>query len=471
MTSPTRTTRRPRRTVLPAAATAVVVAAGLAGCAPGEGSTTPQDAEEALAGQEVTLRVAIDEGLEKDAVEAFEARAEEFMQDNPNITVEAQEYTWTGTTFAADLAGGTLPTVFTVPFTDGRGLIERRQVADISGLVAELPYAEKFNETVAVAGQAADGAQWAVPVAAYGQGIHYNRTLFEQAGLDPDDPPATWDEVREAAKRISDETGQTGFAMMTSGNTGGWILTTLVYAMGGRAETVDGDTVTATIDTPEYAKALEYLRAMRWEDDSLGDEFLHDWATSHAALGAGKVGMLVSGGGDYQNLVTQNAMDPDDYGVTVLPMEGADAAVLGGGTLAVVEARASAAEQAAAVRWIDFSYMGKLTTSEGAVAHAETAVAQDQPVGVPVLPVLDQETYDRSQEWIADLVNVPLDQFAPYADGVDDQPLAAEPPVATQDLYAALDPVVQAVLTDENADVDALLSDAEQQVQTLIDRS
>ena len=100
-----------------------------------------------------------------------------------------QEYNWTATTFTAQLAGGTLPDVFTVPFTDGRGLIERKQIADISGQVAALPYAGKFSPNVAKAGQAADGKMWAVPIAAYGQALHYNRTLFKQAGLDPDAPP------------------------------------------------------------------------------------------------------------------------------------------------------------------------------------------------------------------------------------------------------------------------------------------
>ncbi|MBL0887572.1 ABC transporter substrate-binding protein [Myceligenerans indicum] len=459
------------RTTAPLAVLALTagLTAGLTACSAGEEPLSLAEAD-ALDEQEVTLTVAIDEGLADEAVAAFETRAAEFTEEHPNITVEAQEYTWTGTTFAADLAGGTLPTVFTVPFTDGRGLIEREQIADISALTAELPYADQFNETVAQAGQAADGSQWAIPVAAYGQGIHYNRALFAEAGLDPDDPPATWDEVREAAAAISEKTGETGFGMMTSSNTGGWILTSLAYAMGGRGETNDGKQDIATIDTPEYHDALSYLHDLRWEDDSMGDEFLYDWGTSHADFGAGKIGMLISGGGDYGNLITQNAMNPDDYGVTVLPLEGDDAAALGGGTLAAVDAKASPAEQAAAVQWIDFYYLGKLTTQAGAVADAEAAAAQDQPVGAPVLPVFDKATYDQTQEWIADLINVPLEQFAPYSDGIYDQPLAPEPPSATQDLYATLDPVVQAVLTDEDADIDALLADAEQQVQTLIDR-
>ena len=45
-----------------------------------------------------------------------------------------------------------------------------------------------------------------------------------------------------------------------------------------------------------------------------------------------------------------------------------------------------------------------------------------------------------------------------------------EPIVHTQELYAALDPVVQAVLTDKNADIDALLDAANKQVQAILDK-
>ena len=228
----------------------------------------------------VTIEVAIDAGLEQPAIDAFDERIAQFEEANPDVQVETKEFTWSGTTFAAELAGGTLPDVFPIPFTDGRALIERQQIADVSDLVAELPYADQFNPTIAAAGQDADGAMWAVPIAAYNQGLHYNRALFEEAGLDPDDPPATWDEVREAAKAIADKTGQAGYAHMTQSNTGGWILTTETYALGGRVVEGEGEEATATVDNDATVAALEMLREMRWEDDSMGASFLYDWAPS-----------------------------------------------------------------------------------------------------------------------------------------------------------------------------------------------
>ncbi|ANZ43250.1 sugar ABC transporter substrate-binding protein [Lentzea guizhouensis] len=432
-------------------------------------ASTPDD--ELNAEGKVVLTVAMDAGLDGKAVEAFNARVAQFEQAHSDIDVKPQEYTWTAATFTAQLAGGTVPDVLTVPFTDGRGLIERRQIADISGQVATLPYAGALNPAIAKAGQAADGKQWAVPIAAYGQALHYNRTLFTQAGLDPDKPPTTWAEVRTAAKQIAERTGQAGYAQMTQGNTGGWILTTLDYAFGGRTEKLTGDTAEATIDTPEMTEVLSTLRAMRWDDNSMGANFLYDWAGINQDFAAGRIGMYVSGGGNYGNLVTQNGLKPADYGVAALPLAAKpEAGVLGGGTLAVVSPNAGERGKDAAVKWIDFYYMGKLTDQDAAVADAKTLAETKQPVGVPALPVVDRATYDKQQEWVKQYVNVPLAQMKPYTDKMFDQPLVTEPTKSTQEVYKILDTTVQKLLTERGTDIAALLKAADTDVQSTIGR-
>jgi ABC-type glycerol-3-phosphate transport system substrate-binding protein len=306
----------------------------------------------------------------------------------------------------------------------------------------------------------------------YGIGLHYNRTLFEQAGLDPDDPPTTWDEVRADAKAIADATGQAGYAQMTQNNTGGWQLTVATYARGGRVQEIAKDgTATATLDNAGTREALQYLHDLRWEDNSMGANFLLDWSSINQAFAAGQIGMFTSGSDVYTSLVQTNAINPDDYGLTAVPLEGSDAGVLGGGTLAAVSAKADEAVKDAAVKWIDFYYLRKLTDQDAAVKDAETLIASDQPVGTPVLPIFSQEQYDESQTWIADLINVPLDQMTGFTSVIFDQPLIPEPSASTQELYGALDTVVQAVLTDQNADIDALLATANENVQAILDKN
>jgi multiple sugar transport system substrate-binding protein len=450
------------------AALVVALVIGLTAC--GDDDDGGDEGADAAGDEPVTISVSnLPPETEPSVRDAFLARVDEFEAANPTITVEPMEWEWEVGTFGAQLAGGTLPTTFEIPFTYGPTLIERGQLQDITAEVEDLPYAEDFNPDVIGAVTDDDGNVYGVPTAAYGLGLHYNRAMFEAAGLDPDEPPTSWDEVRDDAAAIAEATGQAGYATMTQDSTGGWILTTLTAALGGRVEDGSGDDVTATLDDAGTVEALELLQAMRWEDDSMGDNFLYDWAGINQAFAAGQVGMYLSGSDVYNSLVTENNVAPDSYGLTTIPLDGDDAGVLGGGTIVGVTPETSAAERAAAVKWIDFFYLSKLTDEASAVADAQTLADTDAPVGTPTLPVFNEEQLATSDGWVAEYVNVPLDQMTSFKDGILSQPLVGEPPVAAQEVYAELDAVVQAVLTDENADIEALLAAANDNASSLVD--
>jgi ABC-type glycerol-3-phosphate transport system substrate-binding protein len=478
------TSAQPRRlaALVLAATTAFVVSAcgstaspapsSVAPSAPGASQNASPSADPGAGHAAVTITAGVlRPGATQEAVDALNLQISEFEAKYPWITVEPEEYNWTAPTFTAALAAGTLPDVFTIPFTDGKGLIAQHQIVNIDSLVRALGYADKFNPNVIVNGQDKDGAIWAVPIAAYGMSLTYNRTLFTQAGLDPDKPPTTWDEVRAAAKTIAEKTGVAGYAEMATENTGGWQLTTSTYALGGRMEEVAADgKVTATLNNPQTKAALERLKAMRWEDNSMGSTFDYAWGSINQAFAAGQIGMFTGGSDLYTNMVQNNSLKPDDYGVTTIPLESSPTAgVLGGGTLAAVNVITREQDRDAAVKWIDFYYIQKLISQEGAVADAQALKANNQPVGVPALPIFDKATYDQSQTWIKDFINVPTAQMIGFTSKIFEQPIVTEPTVETQKLYAALDPVVQAVLTDKNANIDALLAAANKQVQDILD--
>ena len=359
--------------------------------------------------------------------------------------------------------------MFTIPFTDGLTLIENGQLANITDEFNKLDYADKFNPNVLSQVQDSNGDVFGLPTAAYGSALHYNRALFEQAGLDPNSPPTTWDEVRTDAKTISDKLGVTGFAQMAASNTGGWQLTVATYARGGRMETEKDGKITVTADNDGTRKSLQYLHDLRWDDNSMGADFLLDWGTINQGFGAGQIGMYTSGSDIYTNLIQAQGMNPPDYGATVIPLEGSDAGTLGGGTIAAVNVKADDAHKAAAVRWMDFYYMQKLINKDAAVLDAKTLNESDQAVGVPALPIFDKATFDESRQWIKDYINVDQDHVSYFNDAIGDQALVPEPKAHTQELYAALDVVVQAVLTDKNADFASMLKDVNKQIQTLID--
>jgi ABC-type glycerol-3-phosphate transport system substrate-binding protein len=434
-------------------------------------SQAPASTDPSAGHTPVTITVgALRPGATQEAVDALNLQITEFEGKYPWVTVQPAEYNWTAPDFTAALAAGTLPTVFTIPFTDGKGLISQHQIVNIDSRVKQWDYISKFNPNVLVNGQDTDGSIWAIPTQAYGMSLTYNRTLFTQAGLDPNKPPTTWDEVRADAKTIAEKTGVAGYAEMATQNTGGWQLATATYANGGRLESVGTDgKVTATLTNDATKAALQYLKSLRWDDNSMGATFDYNWGSINQAFSSGQLGMFTGGSDLYTAMVQNNGLKADDYGITIIPLVGTDAGVLGGGTLAAVNVVTTDAQRDAAVGWIDFYYMQKLLTQEGAVADAEALKANNQPVGVPALPIFDKATYDQSQVWIKDYINVPTAQMEPFTSKIFDQPLVTEPKYHTQDLYAALDPVVQAVLTDKNADINALLDAANKQVQTILD--
>jgi multiple sugar transport system substrate-binding protein len=361
--------------------------------------------------------------------------------------------------------------VFEVPFTDARTLGDNGQLADLTAEVKKLPYYSKYNPAVLAEGTTAKGKIVALPKGAYAQALHYNRKLFSQAGLDPNKPPTTWAQLQADAKQIAEKTGKTGYAQMAKNdNTGGWILTTLVYALGGRMESGAGTNAKATLANPQTVTALNLLKQMRWTDNSMGANFDYGWSDINQAFAAGNVGMYVSGSDVYTNLVSASNIDPSIYGIAPIPLakNAKNAGVLGGGTLAGVRPDANAATRAAAVKWIDFYYERPLVEKRQAIRNAQTLVAGKQPVGVPALPVFNKAQYDLANTWIKPYINVPQSQMKPFTTGIFNQKLIPEPPVSTQSVYHALDPVVQAVLTDKNANIAQLLQDANSTAQAAI---
>lgn len=90
-------------------------------------------------------------------------------------------------------------------------------IADVDGTTVGLPYI------------------FSTPV------FYYNADVFRAAGLDPDNPPATWDEVQAAATTIaagSDNGG--GYVLCVKEGVGDWCLQGIVRSNDGRVVTEDG---------------------------------------------------------------------------------------------------------------------------------------------------------------------------------------------------------------------------------------
>jgi len=402
-------------------------------------------------------------------LEAWENAIAAFEKEHPNITIDDEETKYDVTTFPALLVGGTLPTTLQVPFTDIQSLIERGQAADITSYVEEDDVLSQLNPQLAAVTQDADGHTFGVVRAAYTMGLIYNRALFEEAGLDPDDPPTTWDAVLDAAATITEKTGQTGFIIPTTGNVGGWLLTSMSYSNGDLVEETDGDETTVTLDTPGMEASLQFLHDVRWEEEAAGANYLYDNNAIRDDLAAGSIGQSLNGANLYNSLVIGRGMAKEDFGLSPFP-EGDDAVgVLGGGNIQWYNPKATPDQVCAALEWTKYYYLNRYVDEEAATTWAEAQVADDLPVGLPEVPVVSDEQYQTYLGWIEPYINVPRENYTAYLDSLSTAVIVPEPAKKAQELYAALDPVAQAVLTREDADFSELLTAAQAQVQDLID--
>jgi len=87
--------------------------------------------------------------------------------------------------------------------------------------------------------------------------LYINRTLFEQAGLDPDRPPRTWDEVKAAGIAIAEKTGKHGFFPGAYGPIDGtFVYQSIIMSNGGKVR--EGNRL--TFADKDQADAVAMLR-------------------------------------------------------------------------------------------------------------------------------------------------------------------------------------------------------------------
>ncbi len=394
----------------------------------------------------------------------FDEDVAAFEKAHPDIDIQPREGFMDPKTFAAKLAGGQLEDVFYVYLTDPANLIARHQAADITDYVKDVPYVDDLQPELKKIFTDDQGRVYGLPTANYSMGLLYNRKLFTEAGLDPDQPPATWDDVRAAAKKIAALGANTvGFAEYSKNNQGGWHFTTWMYSMGGDIAKKDGSAWRADFDNDQGREVAETLHAMRWDDNTMGQKQLLVIEDVQRMMGAGQLGMYLAAPDNVPVLVNQFKGDYADYGLAPLP--GGNGTLIGGEGY-MVNPKATPDKIKAGLEWVQWKYLNPDRMDANLKRYAD----QDQPIGLPASPAADIWTgavRDKQESLKEKYATVPVENYESFVDGLTDLDPKIEPPNAQQ-VYAALDNVMQGVLTDRNADIGKLLADAAGKVNTAL---
>ena len=131
----------------------------------------------------------------------FEDMAKAFEAGHPDIDIRIEVVPWDNLEqkLLTDIAGGTAPDLSIIGTRWLVGYVEEGVVEPLDDYMSE-EFKARFIDTF-LAPSVIDGTTYGLPVAASARAMYFNKELLEQAGVA--EPPSTWQELEEAATKIS----------------------------------------------------------------------------------------------------------------------------------------------------------------------------------------------------------------------------------------------------------------------------
>ncbi len=269
-----------------------------------------------------------------ETVELLGQSVERFHQANPDVRVRIVPFAadaYPGALQAA-ISGGDLPDMFQVhnsvpvPRLVSLGLIQPLEPHFSEGFRDRFDPATWWEGSTTVGGEI-----YAWPDRSFRRAslfMYYNRDVMREAGLDPDDPPVTWDAFAEQATQVT-EAGRGRVYGLHLGFTSGWfnervimqLATTAAPAHGVPAEHLPGRMVNWTtgelFDPAGIQEAVDFFAGLM-ETEAVHPDFLNTGRSQATAQwAAGQAAFLFDGSWRLQELLRT---EPDlDFGITMLP--------------------------------------------------------------------------------------------------------------------------------------------------------
>lgn len=283
----------------------------------------------------------------------------DFVAENPDIKVNAiysGNYDDTRVRALSALASGE-PAQLAVMFSiDAYDLIEQELIVpfdDIATSDADQAWLNSFYPALMANGQI-EGKTWGIPFQRSTIVAYYNKDLFRAAGLDPEAPPSTWDEVISMGKALTKD-GTSGLMIPSTGYPY-WMFQALAIQNG--KELMSGDGLSTYFDDPTVVETLEFWKSLSAEHGIMPTGTV-EWGTLRQAFLEGQTAMMWHSTG---NLTAVKNSASFDFGVAELPGNVRLGSPTGGGNFYLFK-DTSDAEKAAAMKLIQF-----MTSPEQAAA-------------------------------------------------------------------------------------------------------
>lgn len=210
------------------------------------------------------------------------------------IEAETQVTTWNEywTVLEAGASGGTLPDVFWMHSNVSQKYMENGILLDLTDQIEKSEVIELENYYADIVNlYSYDGKHYAIPKDIDTIGLWYNKTYFDEAGLDYPDESWTWETLRETAKKLTREDGSVyGYAINTSNNQDSYY--NIIYSYGGSV--ISDDKKTSKLDDPKTIEAMEVVEKMI-QDGSVPDLQTLSENGTQVLFESGKAAMVTQG--------------------------------------------------------------------------------------------------------------------------------------------------------------------------------
>lgn len=311
----------------------------LAGCSAGGSQTA--DGGSSSEGEVKTLDVVwFSDGAEG---ESFMKLANQYMEENPDIKIELIEvpYADLESKIKNMLNGGEAPALARLtnlgPF--------QNQLLDLGEYVSDKEaFMDSFGEGLQFI---YDGKMIAAPMDVTANGLIYNKTAFEKAGVEvpqSEDEIWTWDEWKEAMKTVMEKGGcKYGVVFDYSPQR----FTTLLYEAGGSM--LNEDLTASNYNTDANRRAVTFFKELHDEGIVPTSVWLGS-ENPNNMFRSGQVAMHFAGSwmiANYKDEITDF-----EWGVTYLPKEANRASIPGGKYLAAFQGTGVEQEAADFIEWI-----------------------------------------------------------------------------------------------------------------------
>lgn len=324
---------------------------------------------------ELTMYFPVSVGGGPDAL--IDALCAQYHEENPNVTVKpvyAGSYADTRTKVQAAIKGGNTPDLAIMFSIDLYSLLAMDAIVPMDSFCTTEEDKEWLNGFYdgfmmnSRDGETTYGIPWQRSTIV----LYYNKEAFAEAGLDPEKAPATWDELKEyAAKLTKTENGSTRYGIeIPSDGYAYWMLQTFCTQQNGFNLMNDTGTEVYYNDA-RTAKGLSFWKSLA-EDGSM-PEGIVAWATTPSDFIEGKTAMMYHTTGNLTN-VKNNATF--DFGVAMLPANESYGSPTGGGNFYIFKGVSEERQQAAFdfIKWMtDDERVAQWSIDTGYVATRPSA--------------------------------------------------------------------------------------------------